>query len=328
METPTRSDAWARRVLVTGASGQDGRYLCEALVAEGSLVFGLIAPGHDNTALGPPVGGVHFLAGDLRDADSLRRALDQARPDEIYNLAAITFVPSSWQTPGAIFDVNTLGVARLLAAIRDCGAPIRVCQASTSEIFGAGSRLPQDETTALRPANPYGVTKAEAHLLIARARDQHGLFACSAILFNHESPLRPAHFVTRKITQGAARIARGLDRELVLGDLDATRDWGYAPEYMEALRLMLGGARARDYVVATGRSATVREFAALAFAHLGLDWRRYVRSDSALQRSSDGAVRVGNPARIERELGWKARTSLEQLVATMVDADLSRLDAV
>ena len=162
---------------------------------------------------------------------------------------------------------------------------------------------------------------------MARARDEHGLFACSAILFNHESPLRPPHFVTRKITMAAARIARGLDHELILGSLDAARDWGYAPEYMGALQLMLTAARASDYVVATGRSATVREFVALAFSHVGLDWRDYVRSDSSLQRSSDGAARIGNAARIARELGWKARTSLEQLVTTMVDADLALIDA-
>lgn len=326
METPSPAGAATRRVLVTGASGQDGRYLCEALVAQGALVFGLLPADQQAAVAHPMARGVRFLDGDLRDAASLRLALEAAEPDEVYNLAAITFVPSSWRDPGEIFDINTLGVARLLVAIRDCRAPIRLCQASTAEIFGAASGLPQDETTALRPANPYGVSKAQAHRLVARARDEYGLFACSAILFNHESPLRQPQFVTRKITLAAARIARGLDRELVLGDLDAARDWGYAPEYMNALRLMLGAAQPRDYVVASGRSASVRDFAALAFAHVGLDWRRYVRSDSALSRSADGAARIGNAARIQNELGWKAHTTLEQLVATMVDADLARID--
>lgn len=327
MQTPSTTAAATRRVLVTGASGQDGRYLCEALTREGALVFGLLPSDQQGAASHPMLRGVRFLDGDLRDAAALRLALDTAEPDEVYNLAAITFVPSSWHDPGEIFDINTLGVARLLSAIRDCGAPIRFCQASTAEIFGAASGVPQNETTELRPTNPYGVTKAQAHRLVARARDRHGLFACSAILFNHESPLRPPHFVTRKITLGVARIARGLERELLLGSLDAARDWGYAPEYMNALRLMLGAREPRDYVVATGRSATVRDFAALAFAHVGLDWRQYVRSDSALARSTDGAARIGDAARIQRELGWKAHTTLEQLVATMVDADLAGIDA-
>lgn len=327
MQTPAHQVAATRRVLVTGATGQDGHYLCRALVAEGARVFGLLAP--EQQALAPELmsGDVQVLIGDLRDETSLRSAVEVAQPDEVYNLAAITFVPASWQQPAEIFDINALGVGRLLAAIRDCRAPVRFCQASTAEIFGAATGLPQDESTPLQPANPYGESKAEAHRLVVHAREQHGLFACAAILFNHESPLRPPHFVTRKITLAAARIARGLDREVPLGSLDAARDWGYAPEYMEAMRLMLRAGEARDYVVATGRSATVAEFAALAFARVGLDWRDHVRSEAALQRSSDNAARIGNAARIERELGWKARTSLEQLVATMVDADLARIDA-
>lgn len=318
----------SRRALVTGASGQDGSYLCSALVAEGALVFGLRGPDQNADAAALRLAeGVRFLDGDLRDASSLRRALEEARPHEVYNLGALTFVPSSWQDRGAVFDVNTLGVARMLAAIRDYDRSIRFCQASTADMFGsASSGQPRDEQAALLPDNPYGLSKAHAHRLVAHAREG-GLFACSAILFNHESPLRPAHFVTRKITQAAARIARGLDRELVLGNLDAARDWGYAPEYMDALRLILRAGQPRDYVVATGRAATVREFAALAFAHVGLDWRRYVRTESALQRAQDCAARIGNAARIERELGWKARTTLGQLVAIMVDADLARIDA-
>jgi len=317
------------RVLVTGSTGQDGSYLCRSLIAEGAVVFGMVGPEQESNATFARTEGVHYVDGDLRDAPSLRRALEQARPDEVYNLAAVTFVPSSWRDPGAIFDVNSLGVARLLAAIHDCGAPIRFCQASSAEIFGSSSSgQPRDEETPLRPDNPYGVSKAHAHRLVAHAREAHGLPACSAILFNHESPLRPAHFVTRKITLAVARIARGLDRELVLGNLDAARDWGYAPEYMDALRLMLRAREPRDYVVATGRAASVRDFANLAFAHVGLDWREYVRTDDSLQRSQDCSVRIGNASRIGSELGWKARTSLEELVAIMVDADLARIDAL
>lgn len=309
------------RVLVTGAGGQDGSYLCEQLLAEEAMVFGLVrSPG---SALPP---GVEPVVGDLRDATSLRRALDLAKPDEVYNLAAITFVPSSWNDPDAVLDVNALGVERLVRAILDTGAPVRLCQASSAEIFGAPTGRPQGEGDPLRPNTPYGRSKARAHRFLVEAREQQGLFACSAILFNHESPRRPPTFVTRKITMAAARIARGLETSLELGSLESARDWGYAPEYVEAMRLMLRADDARDYVVATGQAATVGRFVELAFERVGLDWKEHVRSEASLVRAADEAARIGDPSRIQRDLGWKARTQLPELVAIMVDADLALLD--
>jgi GDPmannose 4,6-dehydratase len=307
-----------RRVLLTGAAGQDGQYLAEQLLAEGAHVFGLEMAGRACAAE-----GVTMLEADMRDASSLRRAIDAAEPDEVYNLAAVTIVPGSWEDPGSVIDINALGVQRLATALRESGAAVRLCHASSAEIFGATAGHPLGEDDDLAPTTPYGVSKAQAHRFVARLREEEGFFACSAILFNHESPRRPPSFVTRKITMAAARIARGLEQTLVLGNLDAARDWGYAPEYTTAMRLMVRSATPRDYVVATGRSATVGEFARLAFARVGLDWRRHVTSDPALLRAGDGAARIGDPSRIARELGWKATTSLEELVAIMVDADLA-----
>ena len=322
MTVPSTSHRATRRVLLTGTTGQDGYYLARQLVDEGATVFGLVRPGHAGAAE-----GVTLLEGDMRDASSLRRAVDAAEPEEVYNLAAATFVPGSWAEPALTDDVNAGGVERLAAALRECGAPLRLCHASSAEIFGAPTGRPQGEDDALAPVTPYGESKARAHRFVARLRAEHGLFACSAILFNHESPRRPAHFVTRKITMAAARIARGLEQKLVLGNLDAARDWGYAPEYMDAMRLMMRAPVARDHVVATGRACTIRDFARLAFARVGLDWERYVVSEAALTRVGDDLARIGNPSRIARDLGWKATTSVEELVAIMVDADLALLDA-
>lgn len=311
-----------RRVLVTGVTGQDGSWLAEQLLAEGSQVFGLVRPGRR-----ADIPGVVLLEGDMRDAASLRRAVDAARPEEVYHLAAATFVPGSWDNPDEVFDINAAGVERLATALLDSGAGARLCHASSAEIFGPPTGRPQDEDHPLLATTPYGRSKVRAHRSVARLRSEHGLFACSAILFNHESPRRPPSFVTRKITMAAAAIARGSTQPLVLGHLEAARDWGYAPEYVAAMRLMLRAAEPRDYVVATGRAATVREFAALAFARVGLDWREHVRSDAGLGRPDDTAARIGDPSRIRRDLGWKAVTTLEELVALMVDADLALLDA-
>jgi len=311
-----------RRVLVTGVTGQDGSWLAEQLLAEGDRVFGLVRPGSRST-----IPGLTILEGDLRDAASLRRAVDAAEPDEVYHLAAATFVPGAWDNPDEVLDVNAAGVERLAAALLGSGARARLCHASSAEIFGPPTGRPQNEDHPLLAATPYGQSKARAHLCIARLRSEHGLFACSAILFNHESPRRPPHFVTRKISMAAAAIARGSKEPLVLGSLDAARDWGYAPEYVAAMRLMLRGAEPHDYVVATGRAASVRDFAALAFAHVGLDWRDHVRSEAGLARPHDTAARIGDPSRIKRDLGWTATTTFEELVALMVDADLALLDA-
>lgn len=310
-----------RRVLVTGVTGQDGSYLAEQLLAAGAAVFGLVRG--EGAAL---PAGVTPLPGDLRDQGSLRRALDAAEPDQVFNLAAASFVPDSWKDPGLVEDINAGGVERLLGAIDECGASIRFCQASSAEIFGAPTGRAQDEDDELAPITPYGESKARAHRFVARMRQERGLFASSAILFNHESPRRPPRFVTRRITMAAARIARGLEETITLGNLDAARDWGYAPEYVAAMREMLLADRPGDYVVATGQATTVGEFARLAFARVGLDWQRHVHCDAGLARPADSLARLGDPSRIARELGWRARTSVEQLVALMVDADLALLD--
>lgn len=315
----TTSDRRAsRRVLLTGATGQDGWYLAQQLLQNGAAVYGLVRPGdRDEVA-----SGVTTLEGDLRDASSVRRAIDAAEPDEVYNLAAATFVPGSWDAPDVVLDVNAGGLERIVDAIRASGAPVRLCHASSAEIFGAPTGKPQSEDTPLAPVSPYGESKARAHRVVEKAREAHGLFACSAILFNHESPRRPPHFVTRKITLAAARIASGSNETLALGNLDAARDWGYAPEYMTAMRRMMAAQHPRDYVIATGRAATVADFARLAFEHVGLDWHRHVTTDPAFVRSGEELARVGDPSRIRRDLGWAATTTLEELVALMVDSDV------
>lgn len=306
-----------RRILITGVTGQDGSYLAEQHLAEGSTVFGLVLPADRD-----PVPGVVRLEGNLCEPASVRRALEEARPDEVYNLAAATFVPGSFADPSLHRRINADGARNLFDAIRESGAPIRLCHASTAEIFGAPDGTAKDEQTPIAPASPYGEAKAEAHLAVAELRERHGVFACSAILFNHESPRRPPHFVTRKITQAAARIACGLEKNLSLGDLSAARDWGYAPEYTDGMKRMLRAGRPRDYVLATGRAATVGDFVRLAFERAGLDWQRYVTTDPAFVRGGDTLARIGDASLIERELGWKATTTLEELVHLMVDADL------
>lgn len=266
------------------------------------------------------------MEGDVRDAASVRRIIDAAEPDEVYNLAAVSFVPDSWSNAAEAEDVNAHGIGRLAEAIRLAGAPTRIFHASSAEILGAPTGKPQGEDSPIAPATPYGEAKAFAHRHVARLRDEFGLFACSAILFNHESPRRPPHFVTRKITRAAARISRGLDKTVSLGNLSAARDWGYASEYMDAARRMLRAETPADYVIATGHAASVADFAKLAFSRVGLDWTQHVVSDADLLRPSDAPARIGDPSRIARELGWKATTTLEELVAMMVDADLALLD--
>ncbi|MFN2375617.1 MAG: GDP-mannose 4,6-dehydratase [Candidatus Binatia bacterium] len=307
---------------MTGVSGQDGSYLAEQVLAEGAEVFGLVRPGH-----GPVPEGVQLLEGDLRDLASLQRAVAACRPDEVYNLAAAAFVPGSVADPAATDAINSLGVENLAAALASGASSARLCHASSSEIFAAAMGRPCREDDAPAPNTPYGESKARAHRFVAGLR-QRGVFACSAILFNHESPRRPPRFVTRKITMAAARIARGLQQTVTLGNLDAVRDWGYAPEYVEAMRRMMRADVARDYVVATGRAATVRDFARLAFARVGLDWEDRVLQDLAFVRSTDATLRIGDPSRIRRELGWQATTTLEELVRIMVDADLAHIDKI
>ena len=314
--------------LVTGITGQDGGYLAEQLLAGGAAVHGLVHagdPGVTDLLARCPSAVLHI--GDLLDEASLAAVLAAAGPDEVYNLAGISSVAFSWEQPVLTADVSALGAGRLLEQVwqqqERTGRPVRFVQASSAEIFGDAEVAPQDESTPLRPTSPYGAAKAYAHHLVGVYRGR-GLHAVSAILYNHESPRRPATFVTRKITQGAALIAQGRAPELVLGNLDARRDWGWAPDYVDALVRAARHDDASDYVIATGQAHSVRDFAVAAFARAGIaDWERHVRVDPALVRPVDAAVQVGDASRARTRLGWEPTVDFAELVGRMVDADLT-----
>jgi GDPmannose 4,6-dehydratase len=318
-----------RRALITGIGGQDGSYLAELLLENGYEVFGLVRPGAEQYSnLEPFQDRVDLLEADLLDQGSLAKALGAARPDEVYNLAAPSFVPASWDRPVNTAEFAAVGATSLLEAIRAENLTIRFYQASSSEIFGEPFESPQTEQTPLQPVTPYGVAKAYAHFIVHSYRRQYGLFACSGILYNHESPRRPLQFLPRKVAHGAAAISLGLQDELVLGDLDARRDWGYAGDYVRAMWLMLQQDEAGDYVVASGEDHSVRELVECAFGHVGLDWQEHVRIDPALQRGAAELHRlVGDPTHAQDCLGWRRETGFEQLVRLLVDADLERLRA-
>jgi GDPmannose 4,6-dehydratase len=318
-----------RRVLVTGITGQDGSYLAERLVSEGCEVHGLVHAGDAGLAeLKARTPEVVVHDGDLRDESSLVRAVSEAEPDEVYNLAGISSVARSWEEPVLTADVTALGVARLLAAVAAeqgrSGRRIAFVQASSAEVFGVPSRSPQDEQTPLRPTSPYGVAKVFGHHLVRVYRSQ-GLHAVSLILFNHESPRRPLSFVTRKITHGVARIAKGLQDELVLGNLDARRDWGWAPDYVDAMVRAARADEPDDFVVATGEAHSVKDLALAAFAHAGIEPR--IRVDNSLVRPADAALLVGEASKARSLLGWSPTVTFDELVARMVDADLALLGA-
>ena len=314
--------------LVTGITGQDGGYLAEQLLAGGGSVHGLVHEGDPGvTDLLARCPSVVLHIGDLLDEASLAAVVAAAGPDEVYNLAGISSVAFSWEQPVLTADVNALGAGRLLEQVwqyqERTGRPVRFVQASSAEVFGDAEVAPQDESTPLRPTSPYGAAKAYAHHLVGVYRGR-GLHAVSAILYNHESPRRPATFVTRKITQGAALIAQGRASELVLGNLDARRDWGWAPDYVDALVRAARHDDASDYVVATGQAHSVRDFAVVAFARAGIvDWERHVRVDPALVRPVDVAVQVGDASRARTRLGWQPTVDFAELVGRMVDADLT-----
>lgn len=315
------------RSLITGVTGQDGWYLSELLRQRGEEVFGLVTPGDSAT---PPL-EVEAVPGDMRDAQSLQAALEVARPDVVYNLASMSSVGMSWQQPELCADVNGMGVLRLLAAIRERAergdrgaATIRLVQASSAEIFGAAP-APQDEQTPVRPNTPYGAAKAFAQHAVAVYRAA-GMHASTAIFYNHESPRRPPEFVTRKITSTVARIALGSDELLTLGNLDARRDWGHARDYMRAAVLIAEHGQPSDFVIASGISRTIADFAQAAFAHVGIgDWRRHVRVDATLARPADAPEQRGNITRARVELRWQPQIGFAELVAEMVDADLAAL---
>jgi GDPmannose 4,6-dehydratase len=316
-----------RRALILGISGQDGSYLAELLLEKGYEVWGVVR--QSPTARFPNLArirdAIHLVQGDLLDQITLVEALTRARPHELYNLAATSFVPASWHQPVMTAQFTAVGVTSMLEAIRITDPQIRLYQASSSEIFGATDEAPQRETTAFNPHNPYAVAKLYAHFMIASYRERYGLHASSGIAYNHESPRRPVEFVTRKVARAAAAIKLGLERELILGDLDATRDWGFAGDYVEAMWLMLQQDTPDDYVIATGVSRSVRDLVDKAFGHVGLDPEEHVRVDPALLRPPDPTPLVGDAAKAHDVLGWRPATSFDDLVASMVDADLDRL---
>jgi GDPmannose 4,6-dehydratase len=324
------TDTQGRRALITGVTGQDGAYLSRLLLDKGYRVYGLVARRSGDALWRLRELGVEpkvtLLTGDVTDISSLLRALEAAEPAEFYNFAAQSTVTKSWDLPSVTAQVTGMAVVNALEAIRCTDRAIRFYQASSSEIFGLAIQPLLDESVAFRPRSPYAVAKAFGHWLTVNYRESHGLHASSGILFNHESPLRGTEFVTRKITLAAARIKRGRQQKLELGNLEAKRDWGFAGDYVDAIWRMLQQDKADDYVIATGRAASVRDFCRVAFAHAGLHYERHIQVDESLLRRADHSGALGNAAKAKRVLGWSAGTSLEALVGMMVDADLARLD--
>jgi GDPmannose 4,6-dehydratase len=318
-----------KTALITGITGQDGSYLAELLLEKGYRVCGLVRRSSTVTfeRIHHIQDRLELLSGDLTDQNSLFYALEESRPDEVYNLAAQSFVQTSWTQPVLTGDVTGLGVTRMLEAIRifDRERRIRFYQASSSEMFGKVQAVPQDEDTPFYPRSPYGVAKVYGHWATVNYRESYGMFATSGILFNHESPRRGLEFVTRKVTDGAARIRLGLARELRLGTMDAQRDWGFAGDYVRAMWLMLQRDEPGDYVVATGETHTVQKLVETAFEYVGLDWREHVVQDPRFMRPAEVDLLVGDPARAKRDLGWEPEVGFEALVRMMVDEDLRRL---
>ncbi len=314
-----------KRALITGITGQDGSYLAEFLLEKGYEVIGMVR--RTSTINFERIRHIQdritLVQGDLLDQSSLiDNLLREYRPHEVYNLAAQSFVPTSFKQPVLTGEFTALGVTRLLEAIRLVDPTIRFYQASSSEMFGKVKEVPQNENTPFHPRSPYGVAKVYAHWITVNYRESYGMFAVSGICFNHESPRRGLEFVTRKITYTAAKIKLGLAHELRLGNLEARRDWGYAPDYVRAMWLMLQQDEPEDYVIATGETHSVREFVELAFDYLGLDWKKYVVVDPALYRPADVDLLVGDATKARTKLGWAPSVTFEQLVKIMVDADL------
>jgi GDPmannose 4,6-dehydratase len=319
----------AKKALITGVTGQDGSYLAELLLGKGYEVTGVI-----RRLSAPNVWRIQHLLeritlvqADLLDQLSLIKAVEAVQPDEFYNLAAMSFVPSSWDQPMLTGEYNSQGVTRTLEAIRSVNPKIRFYQASSSEMFGRVREVPQTEMTPFYPRSPYGVSKVFGHYITVNYRESYNLFAVSGILFNHESPRRGIEFVTRKVTDGVARIKLGLSQTLALGNLDACRDWGFAGDYVRAMWLMLQQDEPDDYVVATGEAHSVKALVEIAFAHAGLDWQRHVITDPRFLRPAEVDHLIGNPAKAQAKLGWTPDVSFTQLVQMMVDADLARLEA-
>ena len=316
-----------RRALITGIAGQDGSYLAELLLGKGYDVHGMVrgSPDASFERIAHIREDLVLHTGDLLDQDSLDDVIAATEPDEIYNLAGLSFVAASWTEPVLTVEFTAAGVARMLEAVRRVVPHARFYQASSSEMFGRVVEVPQTELTAFHPRTPYGSAKAYGHFITVNYRDSHDLFAVSGILYNHESPRRGLEYVTRKVTHGVAAIKLGLADELTLGNLDAERDWGYAGDYVEAMWLMLQQETPADYVIATGVAHSIRELVEVAFDHVGLPSAPYVRQDPRFMRPAEVVHLVGDAAKAERDLGWRAQTSFEDLVRLMVDADLAVL---
>jgi len=315
-----------KRALITGITGQDGSYLAELLLEKGYKVFGLIRRSstaiNNHERISHLLDDITLVPGDLLDQACLVRALEVAEPDEVYNLGAQSFVATSWDQPALTCDVTALGVLRMLEAIRMFNTKIRFYQASSSEMYGNVGECPQRETTPFHPRSPYAVAKVYGHHITVNYRESYGIFGVSGILFNHESPRRGLEFVTRKITHGVARIKLGLDRQLLMGNLDAFRDWGYAKDYVGAMWAMLQRDEPADYVVATGETHSVREFLEAAFLHVGLNSKDYVQTDPAFLRPAEVHKLIGDSSKARRELGWAPKTSFTSLVQMMMESDL------
>jgi GDPmannose 4,6-dehydratase len=316
-----------RRALITGITGQDGSYLAEFLLGKGYEVHGMVRRSSEEKfeRIAHIRDHVTLHQGDLLDQYSITSLLSKIEPHEVYNLAAQSFVPTSWNQPVLTGEFTALGVTKVLEAIRHVAPKTRFYQASSSEMFGRVRETPQSEDTPFYPRSPYGVAKAYGHFITVNYRESFGIFAASGILFNHESPRRGLEFVTRKVTDGVARIRHGLATQLRLGNLDAQRDWGFAGDYVDAMWRMLQQKEARDYVVASGETHTVRELCEIAFARADLDWQKHVVLDPAFIRPAEVDLLIGDPAKARRELGWQPTVTFKTLVEMMVDADLERL---
>src|SRR4051812_29466317 len=315
------------KALITGVTGQDGSYLDELLLAKGYEVVGVVrrTSHHSYERIEHLLDRIEVVAADLLDQHSLTVVLQDNRPDEVYNLAAQSYVPTSWTQPVLTGEFTALGVTRILEAIRMVHPSARFYQASSSEMFGKVQETPQSEKTSFWPRSPYGVAKVYGHWITVNYRESYDLFACSGILFNHESPRRGKEFVTRKISHAVASLKLGLQKELRLGNVDAKRDWGFAGDYVRAMWLMLQQKTPDDFVIATGENHTVREFLEIAFGHVGMNWKKHVVIDPTLTPPAEVNTLLGNPAKARRKLGWKPKVSFPELVKMMVDSDLKKL---
>lgn len=311
---------------ITGITGQDGSYLAEFLLTKGYKVYGMVrrASVDKYERIAGIMDQIELIQGDLLDQYSLISALKKSNPSEVYNLAAQSFVPTSWEQPVLTSEFTAIGVTRMLESIRLVDPKMRFYQASSSEMYGKVREVPQGEDTPFYPRSPYGVAKVYGHYITVNYRESYNLYAVSGILFNHESPRRGLEFVTRKVTDAVAKIKLGLQKELRLGNLDARRDWGFAGDYVEAMWLMLQQDTPDDYVIATGETRTVKELVQIAFGRVGLDWEKYVKIDPAFIRPAEVDLLIGDPAKANKKLGWKPKVSFEEMIGMMVDSDLAR----